>query len=164
SLLCVVAAQSARAADQAAGPVSVEVGTAAVRSVSAYSWIPGSIVSRSDARVASAIAGRVVWVADVGQRVKAGEPIGKLDDTPAQIRAQDLRAQVARAKAQLVVAASQLERFNQLATTKVVSVSQLDDARAQNDMAHDDVLRAQAQLRQAEYEINESHIRAPFPG
>jgi RND family efflux transporter MFP subunit len=165
SLLCVAAARSGHAADQPAGPpVSVQVGTVTTRSVSAYSWIPGSIVSRSDARVASVIAGRVVWVADVGQRVKAGELIAKLDDTPAQIRAQDLRAQVARAKAQLVVSATQLERFNQLAATKVVSVSQLDDARGQSDMAHEDVLRAEAQVRQAEYEINESQIRAPFPG
>jgi multidrug efflux system membrane fusion protein len=144
--------------------MSVQIGTVTARSLSAYSWIPGSIVSRFDARVASVIAGRVVWVADVGQRVKSGEPIAKLDDTPAQIRAQDLRAQVARAKAQLVVAATQLERFNQLAVTKIVSVSQLDDARAQSDMAHEDVLRAEAQLRQAAYEINESQIRAPFPG
>jgi RND family efflux transporter MFP subunit len=165
SVLCVVAARSAHAADQASGlPVPVQVGTVTERSVSAYSWIPGSIVSRSDARVASVIAGRAIWVADVGQRVKAGEPIAKLDDTPAQIRSQDLRAQVARAKAQLSVAASQLERFTQLAATKVVSVSQLDDARAQSDVAHEDVLRAEAQLRQAAYEINESHIRAPFPG
>jgi len=165
SLLCVVAARSAHAADQPAGPpVSVQVGTVTTRSVSAYSWIPGSIVSRSDARVASVIAGRVDWVAEVGHRVKAGELIAKLDDTPAQIRAQDLRAQVARAKAQLVISATQLERFNQLAATKVVSVSQLDDARGQSDMAHEDVLRAEAQLRQAAYEINESQIRAPFPG
>jgi len=165
SLLCVVAAKSVHAADQAAGPpVSVQVGTVTERSVSAYSWIPGSIVSRSDARVASVIAGRAVWVADVGQRVKAGEPIAKLDDTPAQIRSQDLRAQVARAKAQLAVAATQLERFTQLAATKVVSVSQLDDARAQSDVAHEDVLRAEAQLRQAAYDVNESQIRAPFPG
>jgi len=165
SSLCFVAARSAHAADQPAGPpVPVQVGTVTTRSVSANSWIPGSIVSRSDARVASVIAGRVVWVAEVGQRVKAGELIAKLDDTPAQIRAQDLRAQVARAKAQLVVAATQLERFNQLAATKVVSVSQVDDARGQSDVAHEDVLRAEAQLRQAAYEINESQIRAPFPG
>jgi RND family efflux transporter MFP subunit len=164
SLLSVVAARSAHGADQPAAPVAVQVGTATLRSVSAYSWIPGSIVSRSDARIASVIPGRVVWVADVGQRVRAGEPITKLDDTPAQIRAQDLRAQVARARAQLSVSATQLERFNQLAATKVVSVSQLDDARAQSDMAREDVLRAEAQLRQAEYEINQSQIRAPFPG
>ena len=34
----------------------------------------------------------------------------QLNDTPAQIRAQDLRAQVARAKAQLVVAAKRRQR------------------------------------------------------
>jgi RND family efflux transporter MFP subunit len=161
SLLCVVSAQRAHAAGP---PVPVQVGTVTERSMSAYSWIPGSIVSRSDARVASVIAGRAVWVADVGTRVKSGEPIAKLDDTPAQIRSQELRAQVARAKAQLSVAATQLERFTQLAATKIVSVSQLDDARAQSNMAHEDVLRAEAQLRQAAYEISESQIRAPFPG
>jgi RND family efflux transporter MFP subunit len=165
SLMAVGTVRIGRAADQPAGPpIPVQVGTVTTRLVSAYSWIPGSVVSRSDAHVAGVIAGRVVWVAEVGQRVKAGDPIAKLDDTPAQIRAQDLRAQVARAKAQLVVAATQLERFNQLAATKVVSLSQLDDTRAQSEVAHDDVLRAEAQLRQAEYEINESQIRAPFPG
>lgn len=158
---CIVAPRSAHAEGAA---VPVQVGTVTERSMSAYSWIPGSIVSRSDARVASVIAGRAMWVADVGQRVKAGEPIAKLDDTPAQIRSQDLRAQVARAKAQLALAATQLERFSQLAATKVVSVSQLDDARAQSNVAHEDVLRAEAQLREATYEINEAQIRAPFPG
>jgi RND family efflux transporter MFP subunit len=161
SLFSVFAAQRAHAAGP---PIPVQVGAVTERSVSAYSWIPGSIVSRSDARVASVIAGRAVWVADVGTRVKSGDPIAKLDDTPAQIRSQELRAQVARAQAQLSVAATQLERFTQLAATKIVSVSQLDDARAQSDMAHEDVLRAEAQLRQAAYEINESQIRAPFPG
>ena len=51
----------------------VEVGTVSVRPVKVESWIPGSIVSRSDARIASVIAGRVVWIADVGTRVGAGE-------------------------------------------------------------------------------------------
>ena len=40
----------------------VEVGTVTVRPVNIESWIPGSIVSRSDARIASVIAGRVVWI------------------------------------------------------------------------------------------------------
>ncbi|MDY6947959.1 MAG: efflux RND transporter permease subunit, partial [Pseudomonadota bacterium] len=154
-----------RAADQvSAAPVPVQVGTVTARPMTAYSWIPGSIVSRSDARISSAIAGRVTWVADVGQRVKTGEPIARLDDTPIRFHADDLRAQVARAKAQRVVATVQLERFNQLAATQIISTSQLDDARAQSDIALNDVLRAEAQLRKAQYEISESQIRAPFPG
>jgi RND family efflux transporter MFP subunit len=142
----------------------VEVGTVSVRAVTVESWIPGSIVSRSDARIASVIAGRVVWIADVGTRVRQGEPIARLDDTVSRLRLEDLRAQVARARAQQEVNSSQLERFNRLAATQALSASQLDDARAQREMSNDDLARAQAQLRQAQYEIDQSVIRAPFPG
>jgi RND family efflux transporter MFP subunit len=142
----------------------VEVGTVSLRSVSVRSWIPGSIVSRGDARIASVIAGRVMWIAEVGTRVRQGEPLARLDDTMPRLRLDDLRAQVARARAQNDVASSQLERFNRLAATQALSASQLDDARAQRDVSHNDVARADAQLRQAQYEIDQSVIRAPFPG
>jgi RND family efflux transporter MFP subunit len=142
----------------------VEVGTVSLRPVAAVSWIPGSIVSRSDARVATVIPGRVTWIAEVGTRVHQGDPIARLDDTVSRLRLEDLRAQVARASAQHDVASSQLERFNRLAATQVLSASQLEDARAQREVSGDDVTRANAQLGQAQYEIDQSVIRAPFPG
>src|SRR5262249_49846476 len=74
----------------------VEAGTVGVRAVTIESWIPGSIVSRADARIASVIAGRVVWVAEVGTRVGQGEAIARLDDTVPRLSLEDLRAQVAR--------------------------------------------------------------------
>jgi RND family efflux transporter MFP subunit len=161
----VAALGTAAAADRAAAERAVvEVGTVRVRPVTVESWIPGSIVSRADARIASVIAGRVVWVADVGSRVRQGEPIARLDDTVSRLRADDLRAQVARARAQHDVTSSQLERFNRLAATQALSASQLEDARAQREMANDDLARAEAQLRQAQYEITQSVIRAPFSG
>jgi RND family efflux transporter MFP subunit len=142
----------------------VEVGTVSVREVSVSSWIPGSIVSRADARIASVIAGRVVWIAEVGTVVREGDPIARLDDTLPRLRVEELRAQVARARAQHQVSSSQLERFDRLAATQALSASQLEDARAQREMSRDDLARAEAQLRQAEYEIGQSVIRAPFPG
>lgn len=142
----------------------VEVGTVSLKPVATVSWIPGSIVSRSDARIATVIAGRVTWIAEVGTRVRQGDPLARLDDTVSRLRVEDLRAQVARASAQHDVASSQLERFNRLAATQVLSVSQLEDARAQREVSGDDVTRANAQLRQAQYEIDQSVIRAPFPG
>jgi len=142
----------------------VEVGTVSVRAVNIESWIPGSIVSRADARIASVIAGRVVWVAEVGTRVGQGEAIARLDDTVPRLRLEDLRAQVARARAQQQFNSSQLERFNRLAATQVLSASQLDDARAQREMSTDDLTRVEAQLRQVQYDIGQSVIRAPFPG
>ena len=153
------------AADPPAGerPV-VEVGTVSVRPVSVESWIPGSIVSRSDARIASVLAGRVIWVAEVGTRVGQGEPIARLDDTVMRLRLEDLRAQVAHARAQQQFNNSQLERFDRLAATQALSASQLEDARAQREMSTDDVTRVEAQLRQVQYDISQSVIRAPFPG
>ena len=154
----------ATAADPATERPVVEVGTVSVRAVSVESWIPGSIVSRADARIATIIAGQVVWIAEVGTLVRQGEPIARLDDTLPRLRLEDLRAQVARARAQRDVSSSQLERFNRLAATQALSASQLEDARAQREMSSDDLARAEAQLREAQYDIAQSLIRAPFPG
>ncbi|HVP34176.1 MAG TPA: efflux RND transporter periplasmic adaptor subunit [Steroidobacteraceae bacterium] len=155
---------AATAAESDAKRAVVEVGTVSLKPVSVASWIPGSIVSRSDARIATVIPGRVTWIAEVGTRVRQGEPIARLDDTVSRLRLEDLRAQVDRARAQHDVASSQLDRFNRLAATQALSASQLEDARAQRDVSGDDVTRAGAQLRQAQYEIDQSVIRAPFPG
>lgn len=161
---CMVLAGAATADPPPTDRAVVEVGTVTLRPVTIESWIPGSIVSRSDARVASVTAGRVVWIADIGSRVVQGEALARLDDTMPRLRLEDLRAQVARARAQQQVNSSQLDRFNRLAATQIVSASQLDDARAQREMSSDDLTRAEAQLRQAQYEIDQAVIRAPFPG
>jgi RND family efflux transporter MFP subunit len=163
-LAAALATATAAADPPAAERVVVEVATVSVRPLSVASWIPGSIVSRADARIASVIPGRVTWIADVGTRVKQGEPLARLEATMSKLRLEDLRAQVARARATHEVASSQLERFNRLAATQALSASQLDDAKAQRDVSSDDLARADAQLRQAQYEIDESVIRAPFPG
>jgi RND family efflux transporter MFP subunit len=165
SLILAATLQSTAAAEPPAAPRAVvEVGTVSVHPVAIDSWIPGSIVSRSDARIATVVAGRVEWIAEVGTRARQGEPLARLDDTVPRLRFEDLRAQVARARAQHEVSSSQLERFNRLAATQALSASQLEDARAQREMSNDDVSRAEAQLRQAQYEIEQSVIRAPFPG
>jgi RND family efflux transporter MFP subunit len=161
---CATSTRADAADPPAADRPVVEVGTVSVRPVSVESWIPGSIVSRADARIATVLAGRVVWIAEVGTRVAAGQPIARLDDTVPRLRLEDLRAQVARARAQQEFNNSQLERFNRLAATQVLSASQLEDARAQREMATDDLTRVEAQLRQVQYDIAQSVIRAPFPG
>jgi RND family efflux transporter MFP subunit len=103
-------------------------------------------------------------VAEVGTQVGQGQAIARLDDTVPRLHLEDLRAQVARARAQQQFNSSQLERFNRLAATQVLSASQLEDASAQREMATDDLTRVEAQLRQVQYDIGQSVIRAPFPG
>ena len=143
-------------------PVTVEVATARTAHVAPHTWIPGSIVSRDDARIAGIVAGRVVWIAQVGQRVSAGAALARLDDTVVALRVADLQAQVERAQSQAQLSHNQLERFQSAA--KIYPVSQLDEARTQLEMAQHDVARLTAQLKQAKYETEQSEIRAPFPG
>ncbi len=145
-------------------PVVVEVAVARSAHVAPRAWIPGSIVSRDDARIAGIVAGRVMWIAEVGQRVEADGVLARLDDTVVTLRAAELRAQVARSQAQAELARAQLDRYENLAATKIYPASQLDEARAQLDMARHDVTRLSAQLSQAEYETQQSTIRAPYAG
>jgi RND family efflux transporter MFP subunit len=80
------------------------------------------------------------------------------------MRVEDLQTQLARARAQRTLASSQFERFSRLAAARVLSDSQLDEVRAQRDIANEDVARAEEQLQQGKYEIDESAVCAPFPG
>lgn len=145
-------------------PVVVEVAPARTAHVAPRTWIPGSVVSRDDARVAAVVAGRVVWIAEVGQRIDENGVVARVDDSVVKLRVTELQAQVARAQAQAALARAQLDRYENLAATKIYPASQLDEARAQLDMARHDVARLTAQLGQAEYETQQSKIRVPFAG
>lgn len=152
------------AAPEKKAPMPVEIAQARIEQVIPRAWIPGSIVSREDARVAGITPGRVLWIAEVGQRVTAGTRLARLDDTLVKLRVADLQAQAARAKAQAGLAAAQADRFGRLAPTHVISDSQVEESRGQLNMAGADVARLTAQLHQAEYETQQAEIRAPFSG
>jgi multidrug efflux system membrane fusion protein len=163
--LFVLAGTAAGQAAPAAAPVAtVEVESARQLIVTPRTWNPGTVVSRDDARIAGVVAGRVLWVAEVGQQLSQGESVARLDDTVTQLRVADLKAQVARTQAQSEYHRAQLARFRSLAATNLSSVSQLDEAGAQLAMDLEDVARLSAQLRQAEYEAEQGDVAAPFPG
>ena len=50
--------------------VVVEVAKAEVARVAPRRWVPGGVVSRNDARLATSGAGRLTYVAEVGTRVR----------------------------------------------------------------------------------------------
>ena len=69
---------------------------ASVARVAPRRWVPGSVVSRNDARLATSAAGRLEYVAEVGTRVRAGERVAKLEDEAVRLRVEDAKAEVAR--------------------------------------------------------------------
>ena len=68
-------ATEAQQEPQGPPPAPVRVSDAMRTEMSSVIWIPGTIVSRNDARIASEVSGRINWMAEVGDYVREGEPL-----------------------------------------------------------------------------------------
>lgn len=148
----------------AAPPATVSVAEATATRLSPSRWVPGSVVSRDDARIATLAAGRVLDIAEVGSVVKKGQRLAKLDDVPLRLRLDQARATAGRAKAQRDLAQTQMSRLSRLAPGNAVAQTQLDEARATLESASQDLMRVEAERRSIEHDVAETEIRAPFDG
>lgn len=164
TLAAAPAALTSAAEAPAAPAATVAVAEATATRLAPMRWVPGSVVSRDDARIASVAAGRVVEIAEVGSVVKRGERLAKLDDVPLRLRLEQARATAGRAKAQRDLAQSQMSRLAKLAPGNAVAQTQLDEARAALESASQELARTDAERRSIEHDLAESEIRAPFSG
>lgn len=151
-------------APQAPPPVAVEVAEAVKRDFAPLHWAPGSVVSREDARVASELGGRVVSVAEVGQSVRRGDALARLDEAALRLREQDNVANVERTQAQLDYAIAQESRYEQLAAESSISRAQLEQTRADRRVLEQDLARARVALEEVRHQRRQSTVRAPFDG
>ena len=146
-------------------PAAVSVAPAVSVELAPRRWSPGSVISRQDARVASEQDGRVIRVVEVGQRVRAGEPLAILDDTALRLReARSRRPNSARIQAQLDLATRQEQRYAQLAAQQNIARAQYEQLRADRDTLVQDRARAQALLAQTRHQRTQMTVRAPFAG
>lgn len=169
STLAFAAALALSAASAAAdGPppqepgVVVEVAKAEVARVAPRRWVPGGVVSRNDARLATSGAGRLEYVAEVGTRVREGERVAKLEDEAVRLRVEDAKAEVARTEAQRAMSERQLQRLEKVDGT--ISKTQLDEVRSQLAVLTAQLQQAQVRQRAAQHELNQTELRAPFAG
>lgn len=161
-LLSIVFQFPAMALAQQPAPVSVD--EAQLDVFSASIWVSGTVISRNDARVGAETDGRVTWVADVGQRIEAGEPIARVDDADLQLELEDNLAMLESLKAQHRFQRNNLERLNRLAAGNNAAENQLDQAGAELDMSEQDIRRAEVAVAQTRRRIAQSRVVAPFSG
>ena len=147
-----------------APPAPVVVDEARLDVFSAALWVPGTVISRNDARIGAETDGRVTWVAEVGERIEAGQPIVRVDDIDLRLDQEDNAARLASLLAQERFQRNNLERLNQLAANSNASANQLDEAQAQLDMTVQEIRRARVAVAQTERRIEQSQVIAPFTG
>ncbi|WP_191621477.1 efflux RND transporter periplasmic adaptor subunit [Marinihelvus fidelis] len=145
-------------------PATVRVAQAEVRPMAPVTWVPGTVASRNDARLAAEVEGRLNTVADVGTAVAAGDPVATIEDTALRLRRDELAAEVERAQAQLVFLEAEEKRFDRLAQSNLAAATQLEQTRADRDVARGDLAVARSRLAQNEDQLARTVIRAPFDG
>ena len=149
---------------QMGGPALVRVAVATIQDIAPETMVPGTVVSRNDARLSAEVPGRLTAVADVGTVVLQGEPVAEIEDTSLRLQNNELQALVTRAEASLRFLENEEKRFTQLAESNLAAATQLDQTRSDRDVARGDLAVARARLEQNEDQLARTKILAPYDG
>lgn len=115
--------------------------------------------------VSAQVTGRIVELNyDVGDAVKKGQVIVRIDESEARQVVASSEAQVAQAEAAFENARIELERTRQLAEQKFVSQAALDKAEAEFRVAQAQLRAARAGAGQAATTKDYTVVRAPYSG
>ena len=163
-------------------PVEVQVATVSVRAAGTQAAVlnaSGYVVARRRATVSSKITGKVVEVdVEEGKNVVQGQVLARLDDSSpkaalalAEAQAEAARRGLRENEVRLEQARLAERRAQQLLQDRIVSQSQLDQAKADADSidAHIGALEEQIRVAERQIEVQQTDltnyvIRAPFSG
>lgn len=142
----------------------VKVAEAAIKRIAPVTLVPGTVISRNDARLSAEVEGQLIGVAEVGDTFQEGEVVARIDDTRLKLFRQELRAEITRAEARVRFLESEEKRFAKLQESNLAAVTQLESTRSDRDMAIGDLEVARARLAQNADALARTKIKAPFSG
>ena len=143
---------------------NVRVANASIQSLAPETLVPGTVVSRNDARLAAEVTGRLLDVADVGTVAARGDVVAQIEDTVIRLRKQELMAEVERARARLRYLESEEGRYVRLAESNLAAATKLEETRSDRDVSRGDLQVAKSRLAQVEDQLSRTRISAPFSG
>ena len=142
---------------------AVKVGKPSTRLETGLARATGTIRAREDAVLAAKQSGQIKRVrVQVGDRVRAGQPLVEMDAAVASIAAENACAAVRLAEANFAAAERELKRATSLGDA--IAEAGLDRARTASDLAAAQLDQARAALRMAEQNLADTVIAAPFSG
>ena len=161
-LLSVLFVQLALA--QGPPPPSVVVANAQMRDMAPLVWASGSVVSRSEAQVAAETEGRLLWVADVGDEVKKGEVLARIDSSLTTLELAEEEAEVKRVAARIRFLEKEVKRLQRLAKSNNAAQTLLEERIAERDAERSERAVAEARVAQVRLNLERSEVRAQFSG
>ena len=127
--------------------------------------LPGTVEALHEASVYAQTSGYVKrWTVDMGAHVKAGQVMAEISTPEVDQQLQAARATLAREKAALLLAQTNLDRWKSLVRDSAVSKLELDERQAAYDDANAGTMADEADVRRLTALQQFSYIVAPFPG
>jgi len=166
-LLCLLLVLPAMVMAQGEGEgqaANVVVSSVSLQSLTPATVVPGTVISRNDARLAAEVTGRLLEVVDVGTVVAKGDVVAAIEDTVIALRRDELLAEVERAKARLRFLENEEQRYVTLADSNLAAATKLEETRSDRDVSRSDLQVANARLKQVEDQLARTLLRTPFDG
>jgi len=157
---------NATAGDEPSGPppATVRIAEAASTELAPHSEAPGSVVSVNDSLIAAATPGKILWVAEIGSEVAAGDVIARIDPADALLQRDESRADIKRLASRADYLARLVARHEGLGEDGGESEASVDQMRADRDEAQQNLERSRVALRRAETALERTQVKAPFAG
>ena len=161
-LLGLAACGSEEPGEGPARPALVVQPGLAAAAASAYA---GEVRAQYEPALAFRIGGKISRrLVDVGDRVKAGQPLAELDAADVALQLEASRALLASAESDLALATSELERYKGLIDRQLVSRSLYDERVSAQQAAQARVRQARAQAAVSGNQAGYAVLRAPKDG
>jgi len=149
---------------QQAPAANVNVAIAQIKLLSPVAWVSGTVVSRNNSELAAEISGRLVYISELGTKIKKGDMIAKIDDRKIKIQQQEDTANVQVEKTQLAFLSAEVTRKQSLVDKNLLPKNELDEALSKRDVAKGNLTIAQSQLAQTQQNLTYTQLKAPFDG
>ena len=166
SLLSLALAAPALAQQPGGGPppAAVRTDVSVARQMAPTIQSPATVLSRSDSRIAAEAAGRVVYVAEPGDWVEAGEAVARLDDRQARLQLSEARSRYARLSENARFQDEEFERWTRLAENGTAPQTRLREVELARNLALQEQSEASSAVQRAQLDLARMEVTAPFSG
>jgi len=148
----------------AAGASPVVVVAAETRRMTPLIQVAGTVISRTDSRLAAQVDGQVIWVAEVGTQLEAGGVAARLDDVLIRDVLVEAQARLAREQANVRFNKAEAQRLAKLAKDNHAALSRLDQAQRDLSIARSELAAAESRVMQTREKQERTTIKTPFSG
>jgi RND family efflux transporter MFP subunit len=151
--------------DQALEPREVTLVAPELREEQPSLELVGEIRPFESVRISNEVSGRIDRVlVEVGDRVGKGEVIVEIDRETYRLQLQQAEANLAAAKADLVLTEKDLERKKDLLADKTIAQATFDQTLARRDLAEAQVMAAEASRDLSKRDLDRSAVRSLSAG